>query len=60
MRAIWSARQNCSHNVSQKVKRIRHLSEIFEQRLNLQGSAETCVWARFVLVAFPVEHARRF
>ena len=27
MRAIWSARQNCSHNVSQKVKRIRRLSE---------------------------------
>ena len=27
MRALWSDRQNCSHNVSQKVKRIRHLSD---------------------------------
>ena len=27
MRAIWSARQNCSHNVSQKVKHIRRLSD---------------------------------
>ena len=29
MRALWSDRQNCSHNVSQKVKRIRRLSHIF-------------------------------
>ena len=27
MRALWSERPNCSHNVSQKVKRIRRLSE---------------------------------
>ena len=27
MRALWSDRPNCSHNVSQKVKRIRHVSE---------------------------------
>ena len=27
MRALWSDRQNCSHNVSHKVKRIRRLSE---------------------------------
>ena len=27
MRAIWSAKQNCSQNVSQKVKHIRRLSE---------------------------------
>ena len=27
MRALWSDRPNCSHNVSQKVKRIRCLSE---------------------------------
>ena len=27
MRALWSDRQNCSHNVSRKVKRIRRLSE---------------------------------
>ena len=27
MRALWSDRPNCSHNVSQKVKRIRRLSE---------------------------------
>ena len=28
MRALWSDRQNCSHNVSQKVKRIRRFSEL--------------------------------
>ena len=27
MRALWSDRQNCSHNVSQKVKRIGLFSE---------------------------------
>ena len=27
MRARWSDRQNCSHNVSQKVERIRRFSE---------------------------------
>ena len=27
MRALWSDRQNCSHNVSQKVKRIRRFSD---------------------------------
>ena len=27
MRALWSSRQNCSHNVSQKLKRIRRFSE---------------------------------
>ena len=28
MRALWSDRPNCSHNVSQKVKRIRRFSEL--------------------------------
>ena len=27
MRALWSDRQSCSHNVSQQVKRIRHFSD---------------------------------
>ena len=27
MRAVWSNRQNCSHNVSQRFKRIRRFSE---------------------------------
>ena len=27
MRALWPERQNCSHNVSQKVKRIRSFSD---------------------------------
>ena len=27
MRALWSSRQNSSHNVSQKLKRIRRFSE---------------------------------
>ena len=27
MRALWSDRPSCSHNVSQKVKRIRRLSD---------------------------------
>ena len=30
MRALWSGRQICSHNVSQKVKLIRHLSELLK------------------------------
>ena len=29
MRALWSDRPNCSHNVSQKVKRIWRLSEFY-------------------------------
>ena len=28
MRALWSDRQNCSHNVPQKVKRIRRFSDL--------------------------------
>ena len=28
MRALWSDRPNCSHNVSQKVKRIRRVSDM--------------------------------
>ena len=31
MRALWSDRQNCSHNVSQKVKRIRRLHGIMDE-----------------------------
>ena len=31
MRALWSDRQNCSHNVSQKIKRIRHFSADFPE-----------------------------
>ena len=27
MRALWSDRQHCSHNVSQKVKRVKHVSD---------------------------------
>ena len=27
MRALWSDRQNCSHNVSQKLKRFRRFSD---------------------------------
>ena len=29
MRALWSSTQNCSHNMSQKLKRIRHFSSLF-------------------------------
>ena len=29
MRALWSDRPNCSHNVSQKVKRIRRVSGLY-------------------------------
>ena len=28
MRVLWSDRQNCSHNASQKVKRIRRFSDV--------------------------------
>ena len=30
MRALWSDRPNCSHNVSQKLERIRRFSDLFE------------------------------
>ena len=33
MRALWSDRENCSHNVSQKVKRIKRSSEKCFKRL---------------------------
>ena len=36
MRALWSDRQNRSHNVSQKVKRIRCLSEFWQTRAEQQ------------------------
>ena len=40
MRALWSDRQNCSYNVSQKVKRIRRLSEFFSDiRVHTKGLA---------------------
>ena len=32
MRALWSGKPNCSHNVSQKVKRIRRLSDSNKSR----------------------------
>ena len=32
MRALWSDRPNCSHNVSQKVKRIRHLNSFWTKK----------------------------
>ena len=38
MRALWSDRQNCSHNVSQQVERVRCFSELF---------FEICLSARF-------------
>ena len=37
MRALWSDRHNCSHNVSQKAKRIRRFSD-FSFRYNNRGS----------------------
>ena len=40
MRALWSERQNCSHNMSQKVKRIRHVSEI-PHRLDRTSAGQT-------------------
>ena len=39
MRALWSDRPNCSHNVSQKVKRIRRLSEFLGGRLRAAENA---------------------
>ena len=41
MRALWSDRQNRSHNVSQKVKRIRRFSEMFVLFVDL---AEPHLW----------------
>ena len=36
MRALWSDRPNCSHNVSQKVKRIRRFSDYFRRGNSLK------------------------
>ena len=38
MRALWSDRQNCSHNVSQKVKRIRRVSDKHKLRNSQRGA----------------------
>ena len=44
MRALWSDRQNCSHNVSQKVsKRIRRFSET---ELHLEARSSTCEYCK--------------
>ena len=45
MRALWSDRSNCSHNVSQKVKRIRRLSE--QTTWDKQVSAKFCGFLGF-------------
>ena len=37
MRALWSDRQNCSHNMSQKFRRIKHFSEPGLQGLGFEG-----------------------
>ena len=43
MRALWSDRQVCSHNVSQKVKRIRRFSELFTIRKRAEYCFESTV-----------------
>ena len=48
MRALWSDRPNCSHNVSQKVKRIRCFSEIdgYHRKHRYDGNHGDllCIW----------------
>ena len=48
MRTLWSDRPNCSHNVSQKVKRIRRFSEKCPPSLTLLKQTLpfvfACVW----------------
>ena len=39
MRALWSDRQHCSHNVSQKVRRIKRLSLITIDRSHARPGA---------------------
>ena len=53
MRALWPDRPNCSHNVSQKLKRIRRLSEVIlneEEKPSLAG-----LWEKGELGAFKRE-----
>ena len=38
MRALWSNRQNCSHNVSQNLKRISRLSEHYKGHQHTDGN----------------------
>ena len=42
MRALWSDRPNCSHNVSQKVERIRRVSE---RHVGLKPRVRQVFWA---------------
>ena len=42
MRALWSDRPNCSHNVSQKVKRIRCFSDLPNLLCNLATGKYGC------------------
>ena len=62
MRALWSARQNCSHNVLQKVRRIRHFSECsmgrwidacwFASAQYVQSVATECLFNRRPCLSF--------
>ena len=45
MRALWSDRQNCSHNVSQKFERIRPLSQ---SRKNHDSHRRDRIWRDFL------------
>ena len=70
MRALWSDRQNCSHNVSQKVKRIRSFSDFsrdpfaglkntfFLKAFNFGASKMALTKARLLKHDFPV-HGKR-
>ena len=44
MRALWSDRPNCSHKVSQKVKRIRRLSH--HCKLQQQQGPAALIWSK--------------
>ena len=64
MRALWSDRPNCSHNVSQKVKRIRRLSElwtIFHQIPPLRGPLQAQILvSMFLTIELSVPSSLRF
>ena len=50
MRALWSSRHNCSHNVSQKLKRINRFSELYDFYFNFWGGGG--VWLSNFLLPF--------
>ena len=60
MRALWSDRPNCSHNVSQKVKRIRRVSDTTPKKSPRCSDFLQPLFAACLLFSTPNMTGRRF